>query len=245
MTMHKESVWSLHSEHPQLKVFWSSDISGLIAKTDARGKAEWDEGNCVAVCQESEGVSKITHAGGYLWAATKLSSINRWRDVPTDDLENIIQEPSTQQRGSVTTIVNRPRGLSNSLSPHQAISADPSRHNSPGPNVNQIPTQVSQRNLLRISATAPFPIYRAKDVDTQTLHSSASIRRPTEVYDDDSAITTCVRTAPDHTIEGQHGLIKHTILNNKRHVLTTDTAGEVTLWDLISVRLSASCLNNH
>jgi len=91
------------------------------------------------------------------------------------------------------------------------------------------------KNLLRLSATAPFPAYRTKDIETQTLHSAASIRRPTEANEEDSQSGVCVRSSPDFTIEGQHGLIKHAILNNKRQVLTTDTAGEVTLWDLIKV----------
>jgi WD repeat-containing protein 48 len=235
LTMHQNSVWSLYSEHPQLKVFWSSDITGLVAKTDARGKAEWDDGTCVAVCQESEAVSKITQAGGYLWAATKLSSVNRWKDVATDEIENIIPEAAIRQRGSVTTITTRPRGISNTVSQYSASFADSPRHNSPAPTSVQNASQISMKNLLRLSATAAFPTYRPKDVETQTLHSSASIRRPTELFDEDLQTGVVVRSSPDFTIEGQHGLIKHTILNNKRQVLTTDTAGEVTLWDLIKV----------
>ena len=40
---------------------------------------------------------------------------------------------------------------------------------------------------------------------------------------------------PEETIEGQNGLIKHVMLNDRKRVLTLDTAGEVILWDLIKV----------
>ncbi|KAK9469719.1 hypothetical protein V1512DRAFT_256887 [Lipomyces arxii] len=42
-----------------------------------------------------------------------------------------------------------------------------------------------------------------------------------------------VRHDPEETIEGQTGLIKHILLNDRRRALTVDTAGEVVLWDLI------------
>lgn len=37
------------------------------------------------------------------------------------------------------------------------------------------------------------------------------------------------------TIFGNPGIIKHQILNNRRHVLTSDTANNVRLWDVIAV----------
>ncbi len=40
---------------------------------------------------------------------------------------------------------------------------------------------------------------------------------------------------PEETIEGQNGLVKHKLLNDRRRVLTLDTAGDVLLWDLIRV----------
>ncbi|KKY14129.1 putative wd repeat protein [Diplodia seriata] len=62
LTMHNDSVWSLYSDHPQLSVFYSSDRSGLVAKTDVRGCIEMDEGLSVAVCQEHGGVAKAVVA---------------------------------------------------------------------------------------------------------------------------------------------------------------------------------------
>lgn len=51
--------------------------------------------------------------------------------------------------------------------------------------------------------------------------------------DEDCDVTIPVQNVPDETIQGQHGLTKHFILNDRRKVLTVDTAGEVVMWDLI------------
>jgi len=39
--------------------------------------------------------------------------------------------------------------------------------------------------------------------------------------------------APDHVIQGDTGLVRSIILNNRMHALTVDTAGEVAVWDII------------
>ncbi|TFK51249.1 WD40 repeat-like protein [Heliocybe sulcata] len=38
---------------------------------------------------------------------------------------------------------------------------------------------------------------------------------------------------PDHVIEGDHGLVRSIILNDRMHALTVDTAGEVAVWDIV------------
>lgn len=39
--------------------------------------------------------------------------------------------------------------------------------------------------------------------------------------------------APDHVIQGDTGLVRSIILNNRMHALTVNTAGEVAVWDII------------
>lgn len=39
--------------------------------------------------------------------------------------------------------------------------------------------------------------------------------------------------APDHVIQGDIGLVRSIILNNRMHALTVDTAGEVAVWDIV------------
>ncbi|CRK02495.1 hypothetical protein BN1723_017119, partial [Verticillium longisporum] len=83
-TMHNDSVWSLYSDDPTLGIFYSSDRSGMVAKTDVRGTLEdMDDGLSLAIAQEHGNISKILAADGYIWTATSTSSINKWPDVDT------------------------------------------------------------------------------------------------------------------------------------------------------------------
>jgi WD repeat-containing protein 48 len=42
-----------------------------------------------------------------------------------------------------------------------------------------------------------------------------------------------LRSMPEASIQGRHGLIRSEMLNDRRHVLTIDTAGEVAVWDIV------------
>ncbi|KIW06651.1 uncharacterized protein PV09_02359 [Verruconis gallopava] len=215
LTMHNDSVWSLHSDHPRLAVFYSSDRSGLVAKTDTRGCEEIDEGVSVAVCQEHEGINKIIHAGDYIWTATSRSSIHRWRDVDTEaDLQ--VPDAYSMHRASVATSKSR-------------LPSSPTAPTPPPPPSSSSSSQIPFQALLRLSNAAPFYLRRGDSVS-----AAPSIRKPSEqLLDSEAGGVVPVRSLPDNTIEGQHGLIKHMTLNDRRRVLTLDTNSEVVLWDLI------------
>lgn len=223
LTMHNDSVWSLYSDASDLSVFYSSDRSGLVVKSDVRGCADMDEGLSLALCQEHGGVSKVVAAGDYLWTATSSSSINRWHDVETQADVDL----PLDYKWNRTSISNM-----RSRYPSPPAASPPTTRAAP-----KLPLQ----SLLRISHTAPFPHALAtKDPETSTL---ASMRKPTEtLLPPDHATVTPVRSLPDFSIEGQNGLIKHHLLNDRRRVLTLDTAGEVMLWDLLQVKRTPSLL---
>ncbi|KAK0201917.1 hypothetical protein DFS33DRAFT_1375400 [Desarmillaria ectypa] len=42
-----------------------------------------------------------------------------------------------------------------------------------------------------------------------------------------------LHAAPDNVIQGDHGLVRCIILNDRLHVLTVDTSGEVAVWDIV------------
>lgn len=213
LTMHNDSVWSLFSEHPQLSVFYSSDRSGTVAKTDVRNCAEWDEGLSVAVCQEHEGIARVVSAGDYVWTATSSSSINRWSNVDTS-AEVDLPESYKWHRNSVATTRSR--------YPSPPASSPPTNGTAP---------KIPGRALLRMSNTAPYPQLFTKDADASTL---ASARKPADALTaTEHGGIVPARSAPDFCIEGQNGLMKHHLLNDRRRVLTMDTAGECMLWDLI------------
>ncbi|KAI0121437.1 WD40 repeat-like protein [Hypoxylon sp. NC0597] len=212
LTMHNDSVWSLFSEDPELAVFYSSDRSGLIVKTDTRGTVEMDEGLSVAVAQEHDGVNKVVACGNYIWTATSSSSINRWTNVETGP-DAPLPEPFRHLRAS--SPVSRSRKPS-------AASAD-------GLAKSEIPAN----SILRISNTAAFPP-DLNEPSEPNLTLGAVPWKGSEVMGD-SAIPVIepIHHLPEETIEGQNGLVKHKLLNDRRRVLTLDTAGDVLLWDLI------------
>ena len=213
LTMHNDSVWSLFSEDPQLGVFYSSDRAGLVVKTDVRGTlGELDDGLSLAVAQENEGVHKVIACGDYIWTATSSSSINRWANVDTGA---DIQLPEAYRHHRASSVASRSTQL-----PPSAVN---------GSSKKEIPAQ----SVLRISNTARFPT--ARDADAATTYSMLSgARKGSEIIvDPDIGVIVPIHALPEETIEGQHGLVKHKLLNDRRRVLTLDTAGDVLLWDLL------------
>ncbi|KAI0385311.1 WD40 repeat-like protein [Hypomontagnella monticulosa] len=212
LTMHNDSVWSLFSEDPELDVFYSSDRSGLIVKTDVRGTIEMDEGLSVAVAQEHDGVSKVVACGDYIWTATSSSSINRWTNVETGPN---VQLPEPFGRLRAGSSFSRSRKSS-------TTSAD-------GLGKKEIPA----KSILRMSNTAAFPP-ELTDSSESNLTLGLPSRKGSELLVDPIVpIIEPIHHLPEETIEGQNGLVKHKLLNDRRRVLTLDTAGDVLLWDLI------------
>lgn len=226
LTMHNDSVWSLYSDHPQLSLFYSTDRSGVVAKTDVRECIDMDEGLSLAVAQEHEGVSKVVVAGDYFWTATSSSSINRWHDVDTRSEVETHESLRQRQRSSII-----------------------SRSKVPSPPPNSLPTtygaakaKIPLTCVLRISNNATFSGQRSRDTESSTIYSGASARKLSEVViDQDLGVVVPFHDLPEETIEGQNGLIKHVMLNDRRRVLTLDTAGEVMMWDLLQVGFPHRC----
>ncbi|OQE44853.1 hypothetical protein PENCOP_c002G08129 [Penicillium coprophilum] len=192
LTMHNDSVWSLYSDHPDLSVFYSSDRSGLVAKTDMRGSADPDQGISVAALQEHEGVVKVVAAGDYIWTATPKSSIHRWRDA--DTTVGIEPPPDPARTVDSATV--------------------------PATNSDKGPKKIPFNSVLHLSATS-------------ILGGSARKLDSTKSNLETIGLTIPVHSQPEETIEGQHGLIKCLMLNDRRRTLTQDSAGDVVLWDLL------------
>lgn len=215
LTMHNDSVWSLSSDHPELSVFYSSDRSGLVVKTDVRGTSEMDEGLSVALAQEHDGVSKIVTTNDYVWTASASSSINRWANVDTGP-GALVPDEYRPARASMLSSMS-----------------DPAKHMSP----NGERTKIPANSILRISHTATFPPqilnYSESNLAAPPLETAG---RGSEYVDPIVAnATEPIYHLPEETIEGHNGLVKHRLLNDRRRVLTLDTAGDVLLWDLIQV----------
>lgn len=197
LTMHNDSVWSLYSDDPNLSVFYSSDRSGMVAKTDARGSPDIEQGTCVAALQEHEGVVKVVATDDFIWTATPKSSINRWRNV---DTTLSIEDPPdpAQTIDSATT---------------------------PADSSDKTPKKIPFNATLQLSATSTLP----------GRSSPSSVPSAEPDLDAELDLTVPVHSLPEETIEGQHGLIKCLMLNDRKRTLTQDSAGEVVMWDLLKV----------
>ncbi|KAK5165387.1 uncharacterized protein LTR77_008916 [Saxophila tyrrhenica] len=218
LTMHDASVWSLFSSHPDLSIFYSSDKNGLVAKTDTRNTIELDEGLSVAVAQEHEAVHSVVAAGDSIWTATGRPSINRWRDVSTNNTDIEVPEGYSMQRASISAARPRTTSQIDGLSLQQTRSG--------GSTKKKIPL----KHMLRLSNTADFPTSVQPETDKR---ASVMERQPSRQENPEAITMQPVRSQPDFSIEGQNGLIKHVMLNDRKRVLTTDTAGEVVMWDLL------------
>ncbi|KAI9803378.1 MAG: hypothetical protein M1833_000896 [Piccolia ochrophora] len=214
LTMHSDSVWSLFSDHPRFDIFYSSDRSGLVAKTDVRGTQDMNDGLCIAVCHEQGGVHRVLNAGEHIWTATSSSSINRWADV---DTRADFEIPVAPRQRRVSSAVSR---------------ADNSPRSSPpdGYSKRSLPLE----SILRLSNAPLLPARESRDPDSATIQSISSARRVSEALTDaENEDMVPVHRLPEESVEGQNGLIKHVLLNDRKRVLALDTAGEVTLWDLV------------
>ena len=222
-TMHNDSVWTLHSLHPRLEVFHAGDRGGLVTKTDLRGVSDIDEAECVAVYKEHHGVTKIVGVGNRIWSSTSSSSINRWLDTPDWDpvppSSVAYHRPSSPSRQYPSTTQG---GLSASANPG-------------------VPPSIPKQAFLRVTsihdALQVGPISH-KDQDVASLFSDLppSPQNHHPILPEEPHHIVPVREEPDATIAGQHGLIKHILLNDRRRVLTLDTAHTVALWDLIECK---------
>jgi WD repeat-containing protein 48 len=194
----------------------------MIAKTDTRHAADWDEGLSVAVCQEHEGVTKVIAANGDIWTATSSSSINRWKDVDTELPIDAPHSPQHSRTGS---------SLSDS-EPAAPTDSDTTSSCNGSVAEQKIPIDA----VLRLAITAPLPGTRSRNRDNSVINTGSVLRKASEaIMDSDLHPVLMLRDNPIETVQGQNGLIKHILLNDRKRVLTLDTAGEVILWDLLEV----------
>lgn len=217
--MHSDSVWTLHSLHPGLEVFHAGDRGGLVTKTDIRNVGDIDEAECVAVYKEHHGVTKIVGVGDRLWSATSSSSINRWHDTPDWDPIPI-----------------------GGTAHHRASSAASRLHQSAAQSRPSIPGAIPPQAFLRLTSFHD-PLLSvgpamSKDQDDSSVFSAPApmSQGPLHIHHDDPHHIVPVREEPEYTIAGEHGLIKHILLNDRRRVLTLDTSHTVALWDIVECK---------
>lgn len=204
---HIDSVWSLSMTDPQ--TLYSADRSGLVIKTDLRGLDAESE----VVCREHGSVNRVLAVNDSVWTATENSRIHRWADV--------------QVRGSYG---------------HDIVKAEP-QDTTEGQSQGQDQSKAHGHGHGHSGSqdwgdwTIKFHGEGAEGAQG-VPHGGSDGPVAVTVGGDDKSDTTNPTPSDTllETLQGQNGLIKHKLLLNRRQVLTIDTAGEVSLWDLVLCR---------
>ncbi|KAJ2279326.1 hypothetical protein GGH14_002814 [Coemansia sp. RSA 370] len=250
-TQHTDSVWALCSTHAQFQTFHSASRDGMVAKTMGD--------TCVAVAKEPHGVVKLVANDSFVWTATKGPHLNRWRDVDVqlnEYSESVLdagQGRANEQLGhqrAMDSIANHTRSVSASLVVTEQAQRNTDREDQFYDAQSQ-PGSDEQRDMASISAVLANSDSRPKASLTEPTENQSNTVQPKE---SGLMILTALpidavspglaeaqpvvpaRAEPEETIFGRHGLHRHRVLPNRRHVLAQDTAGCITVWDIMQCR---------
>ncbi|KAJ3210473.1 hypothetical protein HDU82_008053 [Entophlyctis luteolus] len=236
-THYEDSVWCLYSNHPDLDTFWAGGRDGLVTKMsrrrvggESKGRRIEDElVDCVAVCKESGPVSRLVAVDDmFIWTATDKSSINRWRDIPFHNATVVSSRASIPEG---TDAVFIPAA---SIIQHQSGANDSNTENK---------TENDVLSQSGASVTSPsVDAYSFKNLSkksitgtAQPLFSSSFVDFAVDDEDGSESVPPVepVWLKPDHVVEGSPGICKFALMNNRMHVVTENTAGGVSLWDIV------------
>ncbi|KAG0208294.1 hypothetical protein BGX28_000686 [Mortierella sp. GBA30] len=205
-TMHSDSVWSLYSDHPQLATFYGGGKDGLVTKTEInRYNPQHHEDYDDGDPGQCVVICKAETG------VARLVAHDNARIWTATSSSSVYQWPD------IPTRLNRSIEMTASI----------------------VPANLLKMNLNESTFTDPIP---EQYYPTSTVYSAASLgsiyvhsrdKQSQHSSEDDDGLITPIFGEPENVIQGEHGLIKHTLLNNRRMVVTEDKCGEVALWDLI------------
>ncbi|KAI1318451.1 hypothetical protein EDD11_006535 [Mortierella claussenii] len=205
-TMHSDSVWSLYSDHPQLTTFYGGGKDGLVTKTEVnRHNPQHHNG------YEDEDPGQCVVICKAETGIARLVAHDDARIWTATSSSSVYQWPD------IPTRANRSHELIESI----------------------VPANLLKMNLDDSAFTDPIPEHY---YPTSTVYSAASLgslyisnrdKQSQHSSEDDEGLVIPIFEGPENVIEGEHGLVKHTVLNNRRMVVTEDKCGEVALWDII------------
>ncbi|KAH6904034.1 hypothetical protein BKA70DRAFT_1299328 [Coprinopsis sp. MPI-PUGE-AT-0042] len=255
-THHTESVWSLYSTHPYLETFYSGDRSGLVSRVDVEGRGDLGDGECILLCNESPesgGINRIAVMDdNLLWTATSSSTIKRWNIPNRHSVRDLVSASPTTKRRPLPPIPGTEDYLTRDTYTDDKLNGIPldslikllspddpftSFTHNRGLRDAEVATLYSAASVMSV----PRGVHRSAPSNTTALQSSKTedTVSPTSIaranYEDrelaSDAIPYC--NHPDDIMEGEAGLVRSVILNDRIHALTVDTAGEVAVWDVV------------
>ncbi|KAF9353785.1 hypothetical protein BGX34_011387 [Mortierella sp. NVP85] len=205
-TMHSDSVWSLYSDHPQLATFYGGGKDGLVTKTEINRYSHQIQND-----YEEEDPGQCVVICKADAGVARLIAHEDARIWTATSSSSVYQWPD------IPTRANRSQELADSI----------------------VPANLLKMNLNDSSYAEPIPDHC---YPSSTVYSAASLgsvfantrdKQSQHSSEDDDGLITPIFEEPENIIEGEHGLIKHTLLNNRRMAVTEDKCGEVAVWDII------------
>lgn len=191
-THHTESVWSLHSSHPNLETFYSGDRCGQVCRVDIEDCGDLSEGECILLCNDSdaprpamEGINRIeVLSDNLLWTATGTSTIKRWQ-IPPKRSSRIQNLPVFSSDGEKMSSSQFP--LKSRRPPvHSDYGSQPNTRPSTGQDsrdrgfsfdntLHGIPFEHLIKLISPNDSFTPLTQTRHRDPEVATLYSAASI----------------------------------------------------------------------
>ncbi|KAF9163124.1 hypothetical protein DFQ26_002913 [Actinomortierella ambigua] len=209
-TMYADSVWSLYSDHPRLETFYSGSKDGLVTKTEicrgggGGGNADDDDG-------DSGECIVLCKADAGVARIVAHDDARLWTATSSS---SVCQWPDIPRKQA------RAEELQSSIVPANLLKLNLSESSYMEPTVHE---QFYPTSTVYSAASFTSYMVAGHQRDRQSQHSS----------EDDEGLILPLFSEPENVIEGEHGLVKHVLLNNRRMVVTEDKCGEIALWDLI------------
>ncbi|KAF9192874.1 hypothetical protein BGZ51_004637 [Haplosporangium sp. Z 767] len=205
-TMHTDSVWSLYSDHPQLSTFYGGGKDGLVTKTEIN---RYSPEHHHEYDDEDPGQCVVICKADI--GVARLVAHDNARIWTATSSSSIYQWPD------IPTRVNRSVEMAASIEP-----------------ANVLKMNLNESTFTDLTPEQYYP--------TSTVYSAASLgsiyvhnrdKHSQHSSEDIDGLITPIFGEPENIIHGEHGLVKHSLLNNRRQVVTEDKCGEVALWDLV------------
>ncbi|KAJ3283842.1 hypothetical protein HDU79_008734 [Rhizoclosmatium sp. JEL0117] len=216
------------------------------------GRLEDELVDCVAICREDGPVHKIVAVDDmFVWTATNKSSINRWRDIPfrqaivVPNRNTIPEEPGDRIYIPADSIIQQQRAVlgggrgnpfrkDSTLSHHhQTVNTTNGRQEIAGSYTMDDSLSRSASILSKDGFSLSNAANLSFSVAGGVLNSSFNDLDNEGDDEEEEAKVIPVWNTPDHTIEGSAGIVKYMLMNNRMHVVTEDSSGLVSLWDIV------------
>ncbi|KAJ2501530.1 hypothetical protein GGH96_001851 [Coemansia sp. RSA 1972] len=262
-TQHTDSVWALCSTHAQFQTFHSASRDGMVAKTmgdtcvavakEPHGVVKlvandmfvwtatkgphlnrWRDVDVVQVAEHSgsvldagqgravDAIANHTRSISASLAVTEQTRRNTDRD---DQFYDAQSQPGSDEQRDVASIS---AVLANSGNRPEANLTEPTDNQSNA--IQPIEPGLMILTALHIDAASPGL------AEAQPVVPALAEAQPVVPALAEAQPVAPARAEPEETIFGRHGLHRHRVLPNRRHVLAQDTAGRITVWDIMQCR---------